>query len=170
MLDLGGADAHGDGTEGTVGGGVGVTADDGHARLGGTELRADGVDDALLDVTHGVQADAELLAVLAQGLDLRAGGGLLDLQEGAGLDALGGDVVVLGGQVQVRAAQLTAGQAQSVEGLRGGHLVQELQVNVEEIGFAVLALRDNMVVPHLLGQRQLLGHGCHLSICVNLTG
>ena len=40
VLDLAGADAEGERPEGAVGGGVGVAADDGHARLG--EARARG--------------------------------------------------------------------------------------------------------------------------------
>ena len=50
-----------------------VAADDGHARLGQAELRADDVHDALLDVAERVQPDAELRAVAAQRLDLRRG-------------------------------------------------------------------------------------------------
>ncbi len=70
MLDLTGADAEGERAERAVGGGVTVTADDRHARLGQAQLRAHDVDDALAGVVHGVQPDAEVGAVLAQGLDL----------------------------------------------------------------------------------------------------
>ena len=94
-----GADAEGDGTEGAVGRGVGVAADDRHAGLGQPELWADDVDDALLDVAERVQPDAELGSVLAQRLDLgaadRVGDGLVDVQRR--------DVVVLGREGQVRA-------------------------------------------------------------------
>ena len=45
----------------------------GHAGLGEAELRADDVHDALLGVAHRVEADAELLAVAAQRLDLGRG-------------------------------------------------------------------------------------------------
>src|SRR5699024_7788873 len=71
VLDLGGADAHGDGAEGTVGGGVGVTTHHRHSRLSQAELWSDGVDDALIDVAHRVQADAKLFGVLAQSRDLQ---------------------------------------------------------------------------------------------------
>ena len=47
VLDLAGADAERQRPEGAVGRGVAVAADDGHARLGQTLLRADDVDDAL---------------------------------------------------------------------------------------------------------------------------
>ena len=51
--------------------GVRVAADDGHAGLGGAELGADHVDDALVAVLHVEELDAELGAVLAQRVDLR---------------------------------------------------------------------------------------------------
>ena len=47
VLDLAGADAERQGPEGAVRRGVAVAADDGHARLGDAELRADHVDDPL---------------------------------------------------------------------------------------------------------------------------
>ena len=72
VLDLGGADAERERAERAVRRGVAVTADDGHARLGQPELRADDVHDALLGVAHRVDRDAELLAVAAQRLDLGA--------------------------------------------------------------------------------------------------
>ncbi|OAV74871.1 hypothetical protein Barb7_01574 [Bacteroidales bacterium Barb7] len=45
-----GADAEGDGSHGTVGGGVGIAADDGHARLSQSCFWADDVDDAVAGV------------------------------------------------------------------------------------------------------------------------
>ena len=60
VLDLAGADAERERPEGAVGGGVGVAADDGHARLGEALLGADDVDDALAGGAHGVLGDAEL--------------------------------------------------------------------------------------------------------------
>ena len=100
--------------EGAVGRGVRVAAHDRHARLGEAELRTDDVDDSLLDVTERVQADAELRGVLAQRVDLglahRVGDRLVPVDRG--------DVVVLGRQREVGAADPAAGEAQSVEGLR----------------------------------------------------
>ena len=134
--------------EGAVGRGVGVAADDRHAGLGETELRADDVDDALVDVAQRVQAYAELRGVLAQRLDLgprdRVGDGLVDVQRR--------DVVVLGGERQVGSAYGPAGEAQPVEGLRRGDLVDEVEVDVEQVGLT-LGLSDDVLVPHLLRQR-----------------
>ena len=46
----------------------------------------------------------------------------------------------------------TTGDAQPVEGLRAGDLVHEVEVDVDEVGRAVLALLDQVGVPDLLGQ------------------
>ena len=147
VLDLAGADAHGDGAEGAVGGGVRVATDDGHAGLGQAQLRSNGVDDALFNVAHGVQANAELFGVVAQGGHLQAAGGLLDLLQVAGLHANGGDVVVLGGDGQIRAADLAAGLAQAVERLGRGDLVHQVQVDVQQVGAAVFSGCNDVVAP-----------------------
>ena len=132
VLDLRGADAHRERAERAVGRGVTVAADDRHARLGEAQLRADDVHDALLDVAHRMQPDAEFGAVAPQRLDLgardRVGDRLVDVERR--------DVVVLGGDRQIGPANRAAGQPQSVESLRTGDLVDEVQVDVDEIGLA----------------------------------
>ena len=59
--------------------------------------------------------------------------------------------MVLGGQRQVRAAHRPAGGAQAVERLRAGDLVDQVQVDVEQVGLPRGAAH-HMRVPHLLGQ------------------
>jgi hypothetical protein len=114
VLDLARADAERQRPERSVGGRVAVAAHDRHARLGEPHLGADHVDDALAGVTHGEQADAELLAVAAQHLELRAGD-----RVGDGLvDGERGHVVVGGRDREVGAPDGAAGHAQPVEGLR----------------------------------------------------
>ena len=49
-------------------------------------------------------------------------------------DGGGGDVVVDGGDGAVGAADLAAGEAQAVEGLGRGDLVDEVEIDVEEAG------------------------------------
>ena len=148
VLDLARADAEGHRAEGAVRRGVAVAADDGDARHREAELRADDVDDALLLVAERVQADAELRGVAAQRLDLRAarqiGDRLVDVERRG--------VVVLGRDREIEAAHRAALGAQAVERLRAGHLVHEVQVDVDEVGLAVLALDDQVVVPDLLGE------------------
>jgi hypothetical protein len=57
--------------------------------------------------------------------------------------------VVLGGDGQVEPAHLATALAQTVEGLRAGHFVQQVQIDEEEVGLALCA-PDDMVVPDLL--------------------
>ncbi len=145
VLDLAGADAERQRAEGAVRGGVGVAADDRGAGLGQAQLGAHDVDDALLDVAQRVQPDAELGAVLAEGLQLGAGDGVRDRL----VDVEGRGVVVLGGDGEVEAPHLPAVLAEAVEGLRAGHLVQQVQIDEEEVGLA-LGAPDDVVVPDLL--------------------
>nr|BFE68399.1 hypothetical protein GCM10020092_017000 [Actinoplanes digitatis] len=72
VLDLAGADAEGQRAERAVCRGVRVAAHDRRAGLGEPELWPDHVDDALLHIAERADLHAELGAVLAQGLDLRA--------------------------------------------------------------------------------------------------
>ena len=156
VLHLAGADAEGQRAEGAVGGGVGVAAHDGHARLGEALLGPDHVHDALARVAHRVEAEAELGGVAPHDLHLLGRDRVLDRQ----VDVGGGDVVVLGGDGEVGPAHRAAGQAQAVEGLRAGHLVDEVEVDVEEVGLARAGV-DDVAVPDLLGQR---GGRCHGSL------
>ena len=86
-----------------------------------------------------------------------------------------GTLWVDGRERQVRAAHRAAGQPQPLEGLRRGHLVHEVQVDVEQVGLRTrvrlgaerLAARsvgeraiDDVRVPDLLGQRARFGHPC----------
>ncbi len=114
VLDLGRADAEGQRTEGAVGGGVGVTADDRRAGLGQAELRPNDVDDALLDVAERMEAYAEVGGVLAQGVDLGLRDGICDRL----IPVDRGDVVVLGCEGEIGAAYGATGKAQAVESLR----------------------------------------------------
>ena len=149
MLDLAGADAEGERTESAVGGGMTVSADDGHPGLGQTELGADDVDDALLGVAHRIDLDTELCTVAAQGLDLGQAHRVGDRTRG------GRDVMVLGGQRQLGATHLAAAEPQAVEGLRTGDLVDQVEIDVEDVRLAVGAA-NHMVRPNLFGQR-----ACH---------
>jgi hypothetical protein len=153
MLDLRCADAHRQCAERAVGGGVAVAADDRHAGLSETELRSDDVHDALLEVAHRVQPDAELVAVASQRLDLSAGYRIGDRL----VDVDRRHVVVLGGDGQVRSPDAAACEPQPVERLRTGHFMNEVQVDIDHVGFpgcaGAAAGGDDVVVPYLLRHR-----------------
>ena len=70
--------------------------------------------------------------LLAQRVDLLG----RDLVGDRAVDVGGRDVVILGGDRQLGAANAPTGQAQPLERLRAGHLVDEVQVDVEQIRLA----------------------------------
>jgi DNA-binding IclR family transcriptional regulator len=152
VLHLAGADAERESAERAVGARVAVAADDRHAGLGEAELRTDDVHDALAAIPHRVQPHPELRTVLAQRLDLRAAD---EVDDRPGRRR---DVVVLGRDRELGAADPAAGGTQPVERLRTRHLVDEVQVDVEQVRLAVgggdrRVARDDVGLPHLLGQR-----------------
>ena len=73
VTDLGRADAERERAEGTMGGGMAVTADDRHAGLGSAEFGADHMHDAAMIAVPAVQLDAEFAAVLLEPGDLAFG-------------------------------------------------------------------------------------------------
>ncbi len=140
-----------------VSAGVRVAADDGHAGFGKAEFWSDDVDDALIGRLHVVEFDAEVGAVFAERFDL-AGGYLVDDVE-AVFDAAGGDVVVDCRDSAVGPAELAASHAEAVEGLRAGDLVDEVQVDVEDRGFAC-GLGDEVLLPDFFEESFRCAHGC----------
>ena len=128
---------------------VAVAAHDRHSRLRQTQLRADDVHDALIDIAHRVQADSEFRAVAPQRLDLVARNGISDRL--VNVDRR--HVVIFGGERQFGTAHRAAGQAQTVKGLRTGHLMYQVQIDVNQVGLGATAGGHHMVVPNLLRQR-----------------
>ena len=122
--------------EGAVRGGVGVAADDRHARLGQAELRADDVHDALPASPSGCSRtpnSAQFLRSVSTWV--RDTGSAI------------GDRVRSGRcgprwRWSGRAGGPAGRQTQAVERLRAGHLVDEVQVDVEEVGLALGASYD----------------------------
>ena len=101
-------------------------------------------------IAHRMQPDAELFAIASQRFDLSARYGIGDRL----VDVDRRHVVVLGGDGQVRSPNTAAGEPKPVERLRAGHLVDEVQIDVDQIGFAgvagAAAQSDDVVVPYLL--------------------
>ena len=154
MLDLGRADAVRQRAEGAMRRGVAVAADDGHAGQRKALLRPDDVDDALAEVVLGIIFDAEIGGVPGQRLDLDAAFLVLDAELAV---RRGRHVVVDDGQRLFGMAHLAAGQAQALEGLRAGHLVHEVAVDVEQAGAVVLAV-DDVVVENLVVEGARCAH------------
>ena len=154
VLHLARADAEGERPQGAVRGGVAVAADDRHARLGDSQFRADHVHDALIGITQIEQAHAELEAVVAERVDLLLRDRIGDRKPPVGR----GDVVVGCGEGGIRPPHAAAGQSQPLEGLRAGHFVDEVPVDVEQRQFAGRGA-DDVGVPDLVEQRA--GRGGH---------
>ena len=146
VLDLGRPDAEGERAERTVRRGVAVAADDRQARLREAELRPDHVDDALAPAARRVERDAELLAVRAQRVELGTRERIGDRPRERR------DVVVHRRDREVGAAHRSAGEPQPVERLRRRHLVDQVQVDVEERGLA-RRLVDDVALPDPVEQR-----------------
>ena len=147
VLHLARADAEREGSERAVRCGVAVSAHDRHTRQCAALLGADHVHDPLVLVAHGEQRDAELLCVLAHHLNLSRRDRVGDRE----VNVCGRDVVVLGGDREFGPAYLAAGQAKTVECLRARDLVDQMEVDVEEVGLAGCTMH-HVALPHLLGQ------------------
>ena len=111
------------------------------------QFRPDDVHDALPHIQDRDVGHAELDDVLLQRLHLDAAVLFLDVGRNARAD--GRDIVVGDGDGQVRTAQLAAGQAQPLERLRAGDLVQQVAVDIEDAG-AVGESLDDVAVPDLV--------------------
>ena len=147
VLDLGGADAEGQRAERAVRGGVAVAAHDRHARQGQALLGADHVHDAAARIVQAEVGHVEVGDVLLERLDLDARLLVLDA-----LAEVRGRRVVVGDRNRgVGTAHRASRHAQALEGLRAGHLVDEVTIDVDDTGPVVLAMND-VAVPDLLEQ------------------
>jgi hypothetical protein len=91
--------------------------------------------DPLILVAQPEIREAEFLDVFLQGDALEARVFFFD-ELGNGFDVLAGgrgDVVVGGGEGAVGAADLSGGVFEAFEGLGGGHFVDEVAVDIEEL-------------------------------------
>ena len=161
MLHLRRADTEGQCAKRTVGGGVGVAADDGRARHAQPQFRTDDVDDALTRVEDRNVGNPEFLDVRFQRLDLNAAVLFLDVGGNAGAD--GRDVMIGDRDRQIGPAQLAPSHAQAFERLRAGDLMHEVAVDIEDAG-AVRKALDDVAVPDFVeqGAGSRTGHGLPL--------
>ncbi len=148
MLDLRGADAVRQCAEGTMRGGVRITAYDRHARQRRTLFGADHVHDALARIIHSKLHDAEFGTVAVEGLDLDSRDRVCDP-----LAAIRGRyIMVRGGQVGPRSPYRPLREAQPLERLRRRHFVHQVTVNVQQCR-AVGFLADHVRIPQFVVQR-----------------
>ena len=96
-----------------------------------------------------MQADTEFLGILSQSVDLCTTGDISDWK----VDIDRRSVVVLSCNREVRATNLASGHAQTIKCLRTGHLVDQVQVDVQKIRRTVFTVHYDVISPNLLGQR-----------------
>ena len=154
-LDLARPDPERERAERAVGRGVRVAAHDRHPGLGEPELRTDDVDDALAGVADAVQRDPEFGAVGLELVDLGERH-LVDERQAA---IRRRDGVVGGRHGLSRTPDTDAARAETREGLRARHLVDQVEVDREHRRGARILAHD-MVGPDLLDDRARCG-GAH---------
>ena len=162
VLDLRCPYAGGERAERAVGGGVAVPADDHLARLRVSLLRPDHVDDTLVRAEPVVQRHPELAAVAFEIVQLLRGDRVGDRP--AQLPC--GRVVVHRGHCEVRSPHRTLCHPQTLERLRRGDLVDEMQVHVQQRRLTCF-LAHNVSVPYLVEHR-LGSHFCSSSLVLVL--
>jgi len=142
MLDLAGADTVSQRAEGAMCAGMRIPAHHRHPRQGCALLRADDVHDALAHIAHLEFGNPEIGAVVIQGFHLQTRNRVGDT-----LTAIGGGYVVVGHcEVGFDAPRLAPSQAQPLEGLRAGHFMQQVAVDVKQRG-AILFGMHHMGLP-----------------------
>jgi len=132
---------------------VRVAAHDSHARQGEALLGSDHMDDALARIVQAKLGDAELGAIGVQRLQLQPGQRIGDLA----VAVRRRHIVICHRQVGGDAPHLARGKLQALEGLRRGHLVQQMPINVEQAQ-AAAHFADEMLIPKLVVESSC---GCH---------
>ena len=147
VLDLGGADPEGERAERAVRRGVGVAADDRHARLRHAQLGTDHVDDSLARRTRSSRAGSpNSRAVALERLEPGRARARRGSRRRAGVPSVG---TLWSAVASVRSGRRTGvRRAAALEGLRARHLVHEVQVDVEQ------------AAAHLVGVPDLVEHVC----------
>ena len=128
MLHFGSSDAEGKGSERPVSGSMGIPAHDGRTREGQSLLRAHHMDNPLARVTQVEQRHSEILTVLPQGFDLLGGNRVLDRLKLVS----GRNVVIRNRKSRLRNPYLSSCHPESLKGLRRGHLMDQMAVDVED--------------------------------------
>jgi hypothetical protein len=103
------------------------------------------MNDSLLDVTERVQANAELFRVGTKRLDLSSRGGF---RNGL-IDVDGRSVVILCGDSEVGPANRTPRDAKTIKSLGARHFMDEVEIDIDQVGLALLALLDKVISPQL---------------------
>jgi hypothetical protein len=142
VLDLAGADAERQRAKRAVSRGVAVAADDGHARLGQAQFRADDMDDAAMGAGHAVQRDAELGGIGLHLPDLRSRQRVGDRHA----ERRRRDRVIHRRDGTLRTTDLQTALAEAGKGLRRSDLVHQVEVDIQD-GRRIGSFGNDMRLP-----------------------
>ena len=135
------------GTKGAMCRGVAVATNHGHAGQRPTLLGANNMHDALTHVRHRVIVDTEFLGVGVQSGHLHTA--VLGHGRGIGAVQRGRHVMIRHRDGLFGRAHLAARHPQPLKGLRAGHFVDQMAVDIQQAS-AVIGLMDNVIVPDLV--------------------
>ena len=156
MFDLRRSDSERERTERPVRRGMAVAAHDRHSGLRAPLLGTDDMDDAAAWVAHRKILDPEVPRVLDQCLELRPRLAVGNRSRPRRLPRRR-NIMVRQGQRALGTPDRPPRRREPGEGLRRGHLVQKMQVDIQQ-GLAVI-LRHRVRVPYLVVKRARPRHG-----------
>ena len=134
--------------ESAMGAGMRIAAHHGHARQRRALLRADDMHDTLAHVVHLEFGDAEFIAILVQRIHLETRNRI-----GNAVLAVGGrHIMVRHREVGGQAPRLAPSQTQALEGLRAGHFMQQMAIDIKQRGAIRLGVH-HMGLPQFFVQR-----------------
>ena len=159
VLDFAGADTKRHCTKSTMGRRVGVSTHDSDSRHRQSKLWPYHVHNALFDIAQRMQTNTKFFRVGPQSFNLyptsRLSDGLIDVDRGC--------VVILGGDCQIRPTDAATSDAEPIKRLGAGHFVHQVKIDINQIGFTILTLRDKVICPDFF--RQSTRRGCaHLGL------
>ena len=127
VFDFTGPDAERQCPECAMGRGMRIPADNRHAGQREPLLRTDDVHDSLTHVVHGEQCNTEVGAMLFECFNLNATQGIRNTHVSVG----GRHVMVRYRQRGSRPARLPSGQLEPFKGLRRGHFMDQVAVDIQ---------------------------------------
>ncbi|CAB5078246.1 unannotated protein [freshwater metagenome] len=135
MLNFTGAHTECQRTESTVRRSVRVTANNRHTWLCKAELWSNNVHDSLVSIAERVETNTKLNSVIAECIDLCARHQVSDRL--INIDCWG--VVIFRSDREIGTTDFATSKAQTVKRLRAGNFMQKMQIDVEQVGFAICA-------------------------------
>ena len=168
MAHFRGANAEGERPEGAMGGGMAVATDNRHPRLGRAQFRAHHMHDTAIIAAPAMQRDGMGGGIRFEHLDLE-----LRRLGGIGRRLAGAEVqrrrrMIDRRQGAVRTAHFQTARGQGREGLRRGHFMDQMQVDIEHARRPGGFRRDLVAVPDFFEQgtrravvRRHAGPPCH---------